>query len=220
MMKKRYLFVLLMTFLFVLAGCKKKPKQTELEKFINNIDASEEVLTGYEEKDKILDGEIEIYTKELSFKVERGEEVKTEVHQSEQRLNSNIQSTDLLVTTEYSYITIGNKKYELTNGGKEVAYTIPTYYLTFMLSEEDLDDGYTLVSEGDTNILTSKIKEDRIKEFFLNKSNLSVQDLHIVIEVKNDKLVKMQANYTTANGFQAYIEFTYSYENVEIVYNA
>jgi hypothetical protein len=88
---------------------------------------------------------------------------------------------------------------------------MPTYYLTFVLSEDFLEKGYTLTSEEDDYSLTAKVLDNKISSLFLNKSLGNINNMQIEIVVENDLLQSFKASFVTPNGFNATISTSYAY---------
>ena len=185
-MKKILIFIPILAILFCLGSCGKN-NQMELEDFVKAIYDSEQIMAGYNETNKILDGDFEIYNKITNFKIERGENIKSEVNIVEKKLSTSGTSTyDETIT---NYRTVNNVKYTVIDGTTyENEYVIPTYYLTFVLSREFLKEGYTFVKEEDTYTLKADVLDNKVSSLFLNKSVNSVEDLSIEIIVSNGNL--------------------------------
>ena len=211
-MKKILIFIPILAILFCLGSCGKN-NQMELEDFVKAIYDSEQIMAGYNETNKILDGDFEIYNKITNFKIERGENIKSEVNIVEKKLSTSGTSTyDETIT---NYRTVNNVKYTVIDGTTyENEYVIPTYYLTFVLSREFLKEGYTFVKEEDTYTLKADVLDNKVSSLFLNKSVNSVEDLSIEIIVSNGNLKSFKANYTSTTGFDVMIDTEYLYANV------
>ncbi len=216
-MRKKLVLIAFLFLLTILTGCKSK-KVPDIEKIIQNISSSEQVLTGYTEKDTIKDGDVIIYSKDITFQLERGEEIKTKFNQKENSLNLESSSPSLeMLTKETSYVTIGDKKYEFVNGAEqETSYIIPKYFLTFTLEEGFLEDSYEITKDDSIWKLNAKVKEDSISAFFLNKNVTGIKDLSLELELKDEKISKMAANYTSHAGFPVSMVIEYTYESVAI----
>ena len=91
-MKKILIFIPILAILFCLGSCGKN-NQMELEDFVKAIYDSEQIMAGYNETNKILDGDFEIYNKITNFKIERGENIKSEVNIVEKKLSTSGTST-------------------------------------------------------------------------------------------------------------------------------
>ena len=116
---------------------------TDFEKVVKSIYDSELEIAGYNEVDIIKDGNLEVYKKEMNFLIQRGKTVRTEVDIVENKLSTS--GNSLYDETKISYFTVDNAKYVELNGSTyENEYTMPTYYLTFVLSEDFLEKGYNL----------------------------------------------------------------------------
>ncbi len=218
-MKKTVLKIISIVSLFVmvltLSACSscENSKMTNFEKLVNNIYKSEEVIAGYNETDKIIDGDLETYIKNISFKVQRGESVKTQVKISEKTLS--MSGDAVYDEDEESYNTINNVKYTTINGiTYENEYQVPTYFLTFVLSEDFLEENYELTKDGKNYSLKAKVLDSKISSLFLNKSLGAISNLNIEILIENDKLQSFKATYKTKNGFDASINIAYLYQNV------
>lgn len=212
-MKKKVLLVFSALVLsFSLYGCGKE-KLTDFQQLVQYIYASEEALAGYTESNIIKDEEFIIYDKTTEMKIQRGEKVKSEVYITEKKLStSGTETYDEVIT---SYTTVDNKKYTVVNGTKyENNYEMPTYYLTFVLSEDFLKEGYELTVNEGIYTLSADIIDNQVSSLFLNKSLKSVTDLHIDIVVQNGKLQSFKANYTSTTGFNVEIDTTYIYGEV------
>lgn len=209
-MKK--LIVLLIAILMTsgLLSCKSEPKLTDFESLVQIIYDSESTLVGYTEIDSIKEADLLVYEKKIEFSLERLDEVKTTVSTIEKILSDSGSSQYETVTA--NYYTIGNTKYQEVSGQVyESEYTIPTYYLTFMLAEEYLAAGYELAVNGNDYSLKGDILDDKISAFFLNKSLITVTNLKIEIEVIDAKLQSLKATYLSTNGFPVEMMITYRY---------
>ncbi len=209
-MKRLILIVFTMVLILVISSCGKKNKLTDFEKFVNDIYASELVLAGYNETTKILDNDFEIYNKNTVFKLIRGEKVRSEVKVLEKKLST---SGDVLYDeTLTEYTTIDTIKYTTVNGVTyENSYVMPTYYLTFVLSEDFFESGYSLSVNESTYTLKANILDNKISSLFLNKSLGNISDMSVEIVVTNGKLKSFTADYTSPTGFKSSIETTYQY---------
>lgn len=211
-MKKILLLIPILGMLLYLGSCGKNDKM-EFEDFVKAIYDSEQVIAGYNETNTILDGDFEVYNKTTNFKIERGENVKSEVKIIEKKLSSS--GKDTYDETETNYTTFNNTKYTVINGTKyENEYEMPTYYLTFVLSKEFLKDDYKFVQEEDTYTLTADVLDNKVSSLFLNKSLKSVKDLSIEIVVSEGNLRSFKANYKSTTGFDVKIDTEYLYANV------
>ena len=211
-MKKILIFIPILVMILYLGSCRKND-QISFEDFVQSIYDSEQVFAGYNETNKIYDGDFEIYNKTTNFKIERGENIKSEVKMVEKKLSTSGKETyDETVT---SYKTVNDVKYTVINGTTyENEYVMPTYYLTFVLSKDFLQDGYTFVTEEGTTTLNAKVLDNKVSSLFLNKSVNSVKDLSIEIVVSNGSLKTFNAQYTSNTGFTVSIDTEYLYANV------
>lgn len=211
---KKNIFKISLTIIMIilsltLSAC-NKDETTDFEKLVKNIYSSEEVLTGYNEISSINDGELRIYYKNTNFKIERGEDVKTTVEIKEKTLS--VSGDKVYEENSESYTTVNNVKYTVVNGVTyENEYQIPSYFLTFVLSEEFLEENYELTKEGNNFKLKAKVLDNKISSLFLNKSLGAVSNLNIEIVIENNKLQSFNATYLTKNGFDASISTTYLY---------
>ncbi len=209
MKKKLILLVLFAVCALVISSCNKN-KLTNFEKFVNNIYNSELKLASYSEVSSINDNGTEVYNKSTLFKLTRGTKTVTEVKTVEKKLS--VSGTTMYDETTESYKTIDNIKYTIVNGTTfENAYTMPTYYLTFVLSEDFLQEGYTLTNDGSKVSLTAKVLDNKISSLFLNKSLGNINNMQIEIVVENDLLQSFKASFVTPNGFNATISTSYAY---------
>ncbi|MGM9969601.1 MAG: hypothetical protein ACI35S_04295 [Anaeroplasma sp.] len=210
-MKKRLLYIFPVILLLVLASCSKNKKST-FNKFAEAVYQSEQVLTSYKELDELYFDNNLVYSYATDLKITRGEVISTSVTQTEKKL-PNTGELDLITTTT-SYRTVGDKKYVLVNGTEvESSYTIPTYFLTFVVSEDYFEDGFSLENPNKTNnySLKGNVKNEYVGSLFLNKSLPNITNLRIEIEVIESKLTKFIATYKSANSFDGVISITYSY---------
>ena len=207
-MKKLMMFLSVIMLSIFLLSCGKKG--TDFQKFVQSIYDSEEIIAGYNEVDIIKDGEVEVYKKEMNILIQRGKNVRTEVDIVENKLStSGVNKYD---ETKTSYFTVDNVKYVELNGTTyENEYTTPTYFLTFVLSEDFLEKGYSLVIEDNNYTLSGKVLDNKISSLFLNKSVGSVSDLYIDIVVEDGKLKSFDCSYVTTNGFTSEISTEYFY---------
>ncbi len=190
-----------------------KNKLTDFEQLVQNIYESEAKLAKYNETNTIFDGDLQIYNKNTDFIIQRGEKVKSEVTIVEKKLStSGNQMYDETITTyktvdDVKYVDIDGKVYQNT-------YTVPTYYLTFVLSEEFLKEGYTLEVDEDDYKLTANVLDNKVSSLFLNKSVNSITNLSIEIVVTDNLLQSFKASYTSTTGFKVEIDTTYGYGSV------
>ena len=198
-MNKKLIVLPLLAACLSLAACSKKDdskKLTNFEKFANKIYESETLLVNYE----------------VSVEIERTEDsVNTTYEESVKQLSATGES-DYTYTTD-SYYTIGNKRFSELNGVTyENDYIVPTYFLSFVVSEEYFEEGFTLSIDDDNYSLTGTVKDDYISSFFLNKSLNTVSDLTVEIVVVDSKLESFDAEYTsTKSGNKVTINTTYGY---------
>ena len=212
-MKKRLLLIVFTTCLIlVISSCGKKGL-TGLDKLVNDIYASESILAGYNETQIIKDEEMEIYHKDTDFKLIRNESVISEVNILEKKLSTSGTSMYDEVSTKYR--TIDNVKYTIVDGATyENAYTVPTYYLTFVLSKDFLKEGYDLNINEDVYTLKAEVLDNKISSLFLNKSLGNIYDMDIEIVVDGGKLKSFKANYKSPTGFDSFISTTYEYAEI------
>lgn len=209
MKKKILLFITVLALSLCLFSC-NNDNLTDFQKLVKSIYDSESVLAGYKEKNTIKDGEFEIYSKETNFKLERSEKVKSEVEIVEKKLSTS--GTTLYDETVTAYKTVDEVKYTTINGVQyENEYVMPTYYLTFVLSEEFMESDYSLSVSNSNYILTGKVADDKVSSLFLNKSLGNITDLEIEIIIQNSKLQSFNAKYTSDSGFDVEISTTYLY---------
>jgi len=212
-MKKRIiLLVFTMVLVLMISSCGKK-KLTNFEKLVNDIYASESILAGYNETQVIKDSDFEVYHKNTNFTLVRGEKVRSEVRVLEKKLSTT--GTQLYDESLTEYKTIDDVKYTTVDGTTyENPYTVPTYYLTFVLSEEFLENDYDLSVNDDTYTLTAKVLDNKISSLFLNKSLGNISNMNIKIVVDGGKLKSFSANYLSPTGFTSIIDTTYLYAEV------
>lgn len=201
--------------IFTLSACTscENSKLTDFERLVNYIYKSEEVIIGYNEVDKIIDGDYESYIKNITFRVQRGDDVKTQVNILKKTLSMSGDKT--YEEEEESYSTVNNVKYTTINGVTyENEYQIPTYFLTFVLSEDYLEEGYILTKNEKDYFLEAKVIDNKISSLFLNKSLVAISNLNIKIEIENEQLKSFNATYLTKNGYEANINIEYLYQVV------
>lgn len=214
-MKKRFILVVFTAVLVLMISSCGKKKLTDFEQLVNDIYASEEILAGYNETQSIKDEEFEVYHKDTYLKLVRGEKVKSEVSVVEKKLSTS--GNVLYDETLTEYKTVDNVKYTTVDGTTyENPYTVPTYYLTFVLSEDFLESGYSLNVDGDTYTLNADVLDNKISSLFLNKSLGNITDMHIEIVVDGGKLKSFKASYLSPTGFTSIIETTYLYATIGI----
>ena len=183
---------------------------TDFEKVVKSIYDSELEIAGYNEVDIIKDGNLEVYKKEMNFLIQRGKTVRTEVDIVENKLSTS--GNSLYDETKISYFTVDNAKYVELNGSTyENEYTMPTYYLTFVLSEDFLEKGYNLEVNDNNYKLSGKVLDNKISSLFLNKSVGSVSNLFIEINIEEGRLKSFKGTYETTNGFNSEINIDYFY---------
>ena len=211
-MKKKILLFIIPIFILCLLSCGNNNK-SDFQKLVQSIYDSEEVLAGYNETSIIMDDDFEIYNKSTDFKIARGKQIKSEVKIVEKKLST---SGDKIYDESITnYTTIDNKKFTVINGTTyQNEYVMPTYYLTFVLAEDFLVDGYEFVCDGNNYTLKADVLSNKISSLFLNKSLSNVSDLSIEIEVVNSKLQSFNAYYISSNGFKCSITTTYYYGQV------
>jgi len=210
-MKKLMIFLSVIMLSVFLLSC--RDNKSDFQKLVQSIYDSELVIAGYNEVDIIKDGEVEVYKKEMNFLIQRGKNVRTEVDITENKLStSGVNKYD---ETKTSYFTVDNVKYVELNGTTyENEYTMPTYFLTFVLSEDFLEKGYSLTVEDNNYTLSGKVLDNKISSLFLNKSVGGVSDLYIEIVVEEGKLKSFDSKYVTTNGFSSEISTDYFYGTV------
>ena len=209
-MKKIIYLLTALVIMLSLSSCSKKDKRTDFEKFVSSIYESEETLLSYEDTQTIKDNNNLVYSNTTKLTIKRLEEqINTTYVQEIKQLSSKGEG---LVTTTSSYTTKGDKKYQTINGKDyETDYVVPTYFLTFVMSEEFLEEGYTLTVDGKNYELSAKVKDEQISSMFLNKSLTTINDLSIKISIVNSKLKSFSAEYTNDSGFDVAINTTYKY---------
>ena len=217
-MKKRVFIIftlLLLSLCFISCkSCKKDKEVTPdipaFDKLVSAIYDSETKLIGYNENIKMTDDDMDIYIKTTDFSIERKEQVKSSVNILEKKLsNSGINMYDETIT---SYTTIDNVKYVDIDGTVyENDYVMPTYYLTFVLSSEFLEEGYTLLANENNYTLKALVINNKASSLFLNKSLGSISNVEIEIVVNNNLLQSFKETYVSANGFNVEINTTYNY---------
>ncbi len=212
-MKKRLLLIVFTACLIlVISSCGKK-KLTGFDKLVNDIYASESILAGYSETQIIKDENMEIYHKDTDFKLIRNDKVISEVNILEKKLSTSGTSMYDEVLTKYR--TIDNIKYTTVDGATyENSYTVPTYYLTFVLSKDFLKEGYDLNITDETYTLKAEVLDNKISSLFLNKSLGNIYGMSIEIVVDGGKLRSFNANYKSTTGFDSVISTTYEYAEI------
>lgn len=209
-MKKKILFIIpILALSLSLLSCRRDDR-SDFQKLVQSIYDSEEVIAGFNETSIIKDKDLEVYNKNTEFKIARGKQTKSEVKIVEKKLSTSGDRLYDEVTTNYT--TVDSKKFTIVNGiTYQNEYTMPTYYLTFVLSEDFLEEGYELTSEDGDYTLKADVLDNKISSLFLNKSLSNVTDLSIEIVVDDNKLQSFKANYKSANGFDVEIYTTYNY---------
>ena len=207
MKKKLYIIpALLATLALASCGGDDKPKATPFNNLAKCIYSSEEALTGFDELYQIYDGDNLVHSYERNFTLERGNQIKTSVTETTNKLSVNGNG---LEETIVSYNTIDEVKYN-SNGSTE-DYTIPTYFLTFMVSEEYFEEGYSLVVNGSDYTLSGTVKSNYVSSVFINKSLEGVEGLTIEIIVDDSKLQSFKATFDFESGFEGVTNIEYSY---------
>lgn len=211
-MKKIFNIVIALMILISLSSCSSS-KQTDFQKFVSCIYSSEEVITGYTEDKFIYDGDMLVYSNEATLTIERLEEqINTSYQQVEKELSSKGEG---LVETTSSYTTQGTTKYQTINGKEyQTEYVVPTYFLIFVMSEDFLNEGYTLEVNGKNYNLTASVKNDKISSMFLNKSISTISEITISISIVDSKLQSFEAKYKSNTNLDVTIKTAYSYEAV------
>ncbi|MBO5711949.1 MAG: hypothetical protein J6R47_03835 [Acholeplasmatales bacterium] len=211
-MKKKLLILFPVLMLALcLASCGNK--LTDFQQLVKSIYDSEEALAGYNESNVIYDGEEEVYSKMTEFYIQRGQLTKSDVKITEKKLSTSGTQKYDITTTEYK--TVDDVKYTTVNGVTyQNQYTMPTYYLTFVLSEEFLEEGFAFSKDDDNFSLSGKVFDNKISSLFLNKSLGNIKNLNIEIIVKACKLMSFKANYESENGFDVEITTSYLYAEV------
>ena len=208
MRKKLIILFMVLVLSLSLFSC-SKDKLTDFQSLVQIIYKSEEIIAGYDEDNLIYDGDFEVYNKNTNFKIQRGEKVKSEVSITEKKLSTSGEETYDEILTEYS--TVDDVKYTVVNGTVyENSYTVPTYYLTFVLSEDFFED-YTLNRENENYKLSGKVYDNKISSLFLNKSLNNITNLNVEINVENGLLKSFNATYESTNGFNATLNTSYIY---------
>lgn len=212
-MNKKVLLILPILLLTIFLTSCNRNQTNVFQSFVQAIYDSEEALAGYRERSVIVDGDFDIYSKDVEFKVQRGEKVKSQVNIVEKKLStSGLNTYDETIT---SYKTVDNVKYTEVNGIEyQNEYTIPTYYLTFVMSEDFLEQGYSLTKANDDYLLTGKVLDNKVSSLFLNKSLQSVTNLNIEVAINSGKLKSFKADYVSTTGFNVELETNYYYGEV------
>ncbi len=187
-----------------------KKDLTDMQEFINNIYSSEETLAGYHEVSKMFDDDFLVYNKETNCKVQRGKSTSSQVEILEKKLST--KGDVVYDETSTKYETINETKYVNVDGViYQNTYQIPTYYLTFVMSEEFLEEGYTFERNNDDFTLKAKVLDNKISSLFLNKSVGNLTDFQIEIVMKDKKLQSFNCRYMSENGFNVEIQTEYFY---------
>ena len=210
-LKKVFIFIPVLLASLCLLACSKETEIT-FGDVVNNIYQSEQIIAGYNEKNVINDGDFVVYSKETKFILQRKDIVRSDVEIVEKKLSTSGQTQyDETIT---SYKTIDNIKYTEVNGKVyENEFTMPTYYLTFVLSEEFFES-YDLRVDGNKCVLTGKILDNKVSSLFINKSVKTISGLNVEIIVEDSLLKSFSANYISTNGFNVEIETEYLYGSV------
>ena len=209
MKKKIFIIISVIVFTLILASC-NNDNRTDFEKLVSSIYESELVIAGYNEQTKMFDEEFEVYNRDVDFILQRGEKIKTEVNTTERKLSTSGEHTYDEVTSSYTtvdnikYVVVGNTKYENQ-------FDMPTYYLTFVLSEEFMAEGYTLDVVDNNYRLKGKVIDNKASSLFLNKSIGNISNLEIEIVVEKNKLKSFECQYVSENGFNVEIATNYYY---------
>ena len=208
-MKKKLILLPLLIMLVVLAACSSKTKLTDFEQFVEYILQSEQKLNGYNETYQLSDASGVVYSKITDFELERGSVVSSSVTTQELKKTN----AGELSSTTTAYTTVGNIKYIKVSGTLyEVAYTLPTYYLTFVMNESYLNEGYSLSIENNTYTLEASIKDDMISSFFLEKSVSGIKNLNIEVIVADGKLTSYNAKFVLeGDKYDFNVDLTTSY---------
>ncbi len=208
-MKKIYMIFTIILFTLCFASC-KKDNRTDFEKLVSNVYDSEERIAGYNELTKMFDDGFEVYNKNTDFVISRGEKIKSEVNITERKLSTS--GSSVYDETKSSYVTVDDIKYVEVGGVTyENPYEMPTYYLTFVISVEFLQEGYTLEVIDDNYTLKAKVLDNKASSLFLNKSIGNITNLEIEIVITKNNLSTFKASYTSQNGFDVEIETNYYY---------
>ena len=214
-MKNKLLIIIPILILSLcLLSCKKnEEKDYKINDFVNYVYQSEEKLAGYYETNSIKDNGIEVYYKSTDLTVRRKDMVRTDVSTYEKILS--LTGGSLYDETYTSYKTIDNVMYTEVNGKVyESNYEVPTYFLTFVLSEEFLEEGYTITKEDDAFILSGNVLESKVSSLFINKSVNTVKGLSIKIVIKDDLLQSFNCTYVSTKGFDVEMNTKYYYGSV------
>lgn len=209
-MKKLICILFTLVIMISLSSCSKGDNRPNFQKLVSSIYESEEILSSFEDTQTIKDNGNLVYSSYTKLVIKRFEgQIDTKCVQEIKELSSKGEG---LVTSTSSYTTKGNKKYQTINGKDyETDYTVPTYFLTFVMSEEFLNDDYILTVDGDDYCLEATVKNEQIGAMFINKSLSTINDLSIKISVIDSKLRSFEASYTNKSGFDVCINTTYKY---------
>ena len=209
-MKKKILLIIFVAVISLIISSCNKQKLTDFESLVSYIYSSEEKLASYDETSIIKDGDMEIYNKNTDFKLIRGEKTISEVNIVEKKLS--VSGNTMYDEQVTNYKTIDDIKYTIVDGNTyENSYTMPTYYLTFVLSEDFLEEGYSLTKDDSNYKLNAHVLDNKISSLFLNKSLGNIYDMDIEIVVENELLKSFTAKYKSTTGFDAEISTVYSY---------
>ena len=209
-MKEKIILIVLFAVIALFISSCNKQKLTDFEYFVNSIYSSEEKLASYNEVSTIKDGDLEVYRKNTFFKIMRGAKTVSEVKTVEKKLS--VSGNTMYDEQVETYKTVDNIKYTIVNGTTyENAYTMPTYYLTFVLSEDFLKEGYQLQIDGTKYTLVAEVLDNKISSLFLNKSLGNVYSMKIEIVIDNGLLQSFKATFKSPTGFDTSITTSYAY---------
>ncbi len=219
-MKKLWILVLCFS-VVLLVGCKKNKKskaEKAFDSFVNHIADSEQTFTSYTEQDRIQDNGNVVYSQDIAFQIERGEQIKTSWSQTVTKLSENVtENGGQFETTKSSYITIGDKKYDTSYGAStESRFEVPKYFLTFTLNRSFFDN-YELKTEDKKTTLAGTVKADYVNSFFLGKNLSGIYELKVEIVLNDSKLTDFTATYLSVRtGTDNSIHVLYGYDPVSI----
>lgn len=217
-MNKKLLAALSLVGLFSLASCGKAEKKNDFESFVDCIYDSEAKMLGYQEHDELKMEDVTLYTKDLSFKIIRGSTVRTFTNVTTQTLSNKGGSDGYnydIVTS--SYKTIGKTRYEEINGLTfEQTIDIPTYYLTFVMSNSFLEKGYSLVKADNDYTLTATVLNKNFDQLFIGQTFTNVESADIVVKVENKMLKSFDVKMTSNSGNDISIGFIYSIDDGKV----
>lgn len=222
---KKIILILSMVICLSLCSCKKTPTVTptedpvtppvvlsDFQKITNIVYDSEEALDGYTECQTIKNNDVLVYSKDVVLSVSRTDSsVDTEYSETVKKLDSKGEG---LLETKSSYKTIGTTKYQTINGKEyETTYEVPTYFLTFVISEEFLEEGYILEVNGNNYNLSGTVKSNQVSSMFLNKSFSTIGNLNILLKITDSKLTKFEVSYVSTTNLNVTITYEYTYNN-------